>query len=286
MFVYLLYIPDSKKTAKTETKAMQTPLRTKSGNLLEPSDIKEAFVAYVKHLFPITDAQAPKKALAELVAERRAAGVEDIFIGLHAGAQVGKTEVADRIQEQSGCEPIAYADSLKLVILEMFGLPKEYLTNDKLKEAIIPGLGMTFREIMQRFATDLIRAIDPDIWVRRSALKAHAMLAANESPQVILLTDCRFENEASLVRECGGRIVHIKGDPRKTNAPVSAESRPTDRAHPSEQPITLKDGDKIICNDSTLEDLLSRTDAMLKEIEAELDANADATPCEPAAAVA
>lgn len=53
----------------------------------------------------------------------------------------------------------------------------------------------------------------------------------------IVVTDCRFENEADVVRELGGTVVHITRQNSQQYDP-----------HASEAGIAIKDGDLLIEN--------------------------------------
>jgi len=107
------------------------------------------------------------------------------------------------------------------------------------KEAVIPALGVSLRRLMQTLGTEWGRElINPDLWV---ILAKQALL---DNGPGMLISDVRFENEASWIRAAGGRIIHI----RRVNAtPVEG--------HVSEAGIVAEPVDIVIHNNSTLGDL-------------------------------
>jgi hypothetical protein len=70
------------------------------------------------------------------------------------------------------------------------------------------------RTIWQTLGTDIIRARYPYYWVNRLAMR----LNQNPFGSRVVITDCRFENEAQWARENGFLLARIVG--RKGGAPV------------------------------------------------------------------
>ena len=103
------------------------------------------------------------------------------------------------------------------------------------REAVLPEWGFTTRDFLQRFGTEVMRNnFGQDFWLR------HMRNRIGKGNYVI--TDCRFENEAELVRELGGIIVEVK-------RPGCVKS-----SHVSDAGVTP---DRYVYNDSTLEHLKS-----------------------------
>jgi hypothetical protein len=67
------------------------------------------------------------------------------------------------------------------------------------------------RALLQNFGTELRREFDrrPDYWVMKWAEVARAEIKQGNH---VLVDDCRFLNEADMVRELGGKIVKIVRD--------------------------------------------------------------------------
>lgn len=73
------------------------------------------------------------------------------------------------------------------------------------KEAVIPALGVSLRRLLQTLGTEWGRElINSDLWV---ILAKQALL---DNGPGMLISDVRFENEASWIRAAGGRIIHIR----------------------------------------------------------------------------
>lgn len=71
------------------------------------------------------------------------------------------------------------------------------------REAILPEWGFSTRWFLQRLGTECMRdVIGPDFWLKR--------MRKTLSPiGRYVITDLRFQNEVSLVRDLGGRIIEI-----------------------------------------------------------------------------
>lgn len=100
---------------------------------------------------------------------------------------------------------------------------------------------ITGREFLQKFGTEGHRNIfGSDFWVKELWAKYE-----NSDLDVLIITDCRYDNEAESIRERGGTMVKIN-NPRADKV---------NDAHPSEQGISQSLIDIEIDNDSTLEEL-------------------------------
>jgi len=77
--------------------------------------------------------------------------------------------------------------------------------------------------------------IHPDLWVRSMMRRA---------PPMCVISDVRFENEASAIRAAGGVIVHIYRRPMMSDS------------HVSEAGVEFRDGDFIVHNAGTLSEFV------------------------------
>jgi hypothetical protein len=99
---------------------------------------------------------------------------------------------------------------------------------DALKAYARVARGMTHKDggLLQQLGTNEFRAKDPDIWVRILYWTVEEL-----RPQIVLVPDCRFPNEAEFIKSQGGAVVGV----RRYHADGSlylAPDRPAD--HPSE----------------------------------------------------
>lgn len=127
--------------------------------------------------------------------------------------QSGKTEVANTLVASRGFQCIKFADGLKRVAAELLrevgveeSLIWRYLEGD-LKAAIIPELGITGRQLMQRTGTDYGRnLINPMVWVRSTYRKLKGL---SERGFNVVIDDLRHENELDMVLKVGGFPMRI-----------------------------------------------------------------------------
>lgn len=128
----------------------------------------------------------------------------------------------------------------------MFGWTMEQWDDREWKERVLPGICKSPRQLAQTIGTEWGRnLVNPDLWL---LLARNEMYAAQRmGAGGIVFSDCRFENEARLILEMGGRVVHLS---RPGIAAVSS--------HVSERmlPAHLLSGH--IVNDGSLELLTQR----------------------------
>lgn len=165
-----------------------------------------------------------------------------LLIGIAGPAQSGKSTLSGefrRLVEFRGLRfnEQPFAAPLKRM-LSSIGVD----VSDLSKNVPVPFLdGVTPRRLMQTLGTEWGRSIQEDFWLRvwRNEL--------DEAAAVTVVPDVRFDNEAGLIRELGGTIIHIT---RKPTADMLAVP-----AHASEAGITRAKGDIILRNDRGIEKL-------------------------------
>ena len=118
----------------------------------------------------------------------------------------------------------AFAKQLKEFCIDLFNLdPKLVFGSDKDKNTKTPLLWknmptatkkkgkMSIREVLQYVGTDLFRKMSDNIWVDGCLSQI-----SNDSPDIALISDVRFENEVVAIQEVGGYVVgmtrHIDSD--------------------------------------------------------------------------
>lgn len=127
----------------------------------------------------------------------------------------GKSTAADHLVAR-GWVRVKFADPLKDMIralLAASGMPAaeiERRIEGDLKEQPEPILGdRTTRWAMQTIGTEWGRElIAPDLWTGIARARILSHLAADRS---VVIDDCRFENEADVVRRLGGMVVELQG---------------------------------------------------------------------------
>jgi hypothetical protein len=177
-----------------------------------------------------------------------------MIIGLTGKKGSGKDSVASALIEDHGFVRVAFADPLKQSVSALLGIDRdtiEELKNNEYARVIVMDAGgfdreqrlhgsQSFREFLQRFGTEAHRDVFGDeFWL--DAARQRIISLGKDGYDLIVLTDVRFENEATLVRQLGGKIVEVHRP--GINHPDN---------HPSEQtPVA----DMILFNSGTLADL-------------------------------
>lgn len=139
------------------------------------------------------------------------------FVGLSGKAGSGKDTAADYLVEKYGFVKFAFADPIKDGLQAMFNLDYEMLYGS-LREAKLEDLQTTPRIMAQTLGTEWGRnLIHPDVWVialqRKITDYIESTLAITPDADIkIVVSDVRFENEASWIRQGlgGGIVVHVE----------------------------------------------------------------------------
>ena len=147
----------------------------------------------------------------------------------------------------------AFGDALKRMLQHGLGLTHEQLHGTQAQKAEpIDWLDgrVTPRRMMQTLGTEWGRdLIHPDLWVLALRRELETHLTRRRLNAVV--TDVRFENEASMIRELGGVIIHV----RRPKPKKPWWQRLFSREHRSERPPKVRPGDFVVQNIGTVEDL-------------------------------
>ena len=209
--------------------------------------------------------------------------MKQLIIGLHGQRGVGKDTIADQLCKAHGFTRLAFADQVKGDLCAMFGVPRQWFDDRKLKEQSEGLLAIhccdddQFRDwfaaqydndkvdaalaeprsprwLMQTYGTDYRRAQSNTYWVRRLIDKL-TQVRGN-----VVVTDIRFNNEVSaLVDYCEcltGTDLQL-WQVLRTNNPHFIKG-----SHISDQPVTYA-FDRTILNGGTLNQLLRKTSRTL-----------------------
>jgi hypothetical protein len=107
------------------------------------------------------------------------------------------------------------------------------------KEQVIPAIGKSPRQLMQTLGTEWGRQlVRDDLWVVLAGAQLH-----QRGPGMIV-TDLRFENEATWIRRNRGTVIHLERN-----------AAPAVNAHASETPLIKAPEDMTVYNDLDLESL-------------------------------
>ena len=173
------------------------------------------------------------------------------LIGIAGKARSGKDTAASYLTRKYGLVKHSFADPMKDGVKAMFGLTDEHVNGD-LKEDLIPWLGVSTRRILQTLGTEWGREmIRPDLWVLLAQRKWDRVRWATEDTfhGGMIVPDIRFEEEAEFIRRNGGLVIHLFRDELQAI-----------EAHKSEAGVRFLDGDWIVENNGTIEDLYKELD--------------------------
>jgi len=146
------------------------------------------------------------------------------IIGLSGKIGSGKTNAAKAISNLTGglFEIKGFAKALKKCASIMLGVDEDYMYDQKYKNILVLDDGTTLGEFLQKFGTEVGRALYSDIWV-------DALLHSMDDDGNYVIDDVRFKNEADALSDRGAILIRVNGDP----AGVRANSK-RDPNHPSE----------------------------------------------------
>jgi len=183
------------------------------------------------------------------------------LIALTGRAGSGKSTVAAAIVKHPNAARAAvasFAKPLKRMLVELFyyttkdhALASEMVFGAETKDKPLPELGgVTPRYLMQTLGTEWGRnALDPDFWVYIAASRLDRTMRNGLGT---VFDDCRFENEANLVRRMGGVVIGVRG----------RESDAVTTDHESEHGVTP---DFWVDNSGTPEDLAPQIDEIVEK---------------------
>jgi len=164
-----------------------------------------------------------------------------MIIGLAGSAGNGKDTAAAGLH---GFYHLAFAKPLKDGAKPLFDLTDEQL-HGKLKEKPDPRWNVSPREIMQELG-DHCRNYNPNFFITH--MRFRITKAQSQGVKNIVITDVRYDNEAKLIRELGGKVIKID-----RNITTTKHS-----GHSSEQGIISDLVDYTVQNDGTIEQLIEK----------------------------
>jgi hypothetical protein len=179
-----------------------------------------------------------------------------ILIALAGRAGAGKSTVGTYLAERYDFRTMGFAEPLKRGLAAMFGEDLLNFDDPALKQASIPWLGKTRRELMQTLGTEWGRnLVDDKLWLLIAEQRLKQYIA--DGAKGVAITDCRFPNEAAFIRALGGQVWHVQ---RPSHAAIAG-------AHVSERPLLPEAGDRGLMNDLGFEELYAQIDKRLAEMQ-------------------
>jgi hypothetical protein len=148
--------------------------------------------------------------------------LKPVLIALYSSdMRSGKSTVASMLTERYFGLTQSFAEPLYRVVFDIASpfLPRgaddvrEWLSDERKDHALIPGLGVTLRHMLQTLGTTWGRdCIHRDLWVLLAEQKTQKALRSFS----VIFDDMRFPNEFEMVKRNGGKCIriHRPGDPR------------------------------------------------------------------------
>ena len=170
----------------------------------------------------------------------------------------GKSTVARLLHNATGYEIVSFADKLKDITCILSGCTREDLEDYEFKEnKLVPAYlrpyclnaeKPTFRAFLQHCGSEVMRGVNDDIWID---------CTLSNCEENVIVSDCRFPNEAKAVKERGGIVIKV----------VRPDVKASD-SHQSETLIDEIDADYLIWNATTLENLGANVDSLVRLLRA------------------
>jgi hypothetical protein len=206
-----------------------------------------------------------------------------MIVGIVGFIGAGKDTVA-QVFKDNGYKHESFANPLKDAVSHIFGWPKEMLegkteASRKFREASDPWwsskLGFktfTPRLALQLIGTEVFRdSFNPNIWLHSLENRY-----VSSGMKKIVISDCRFKNEVSLIKSLGGYLIKVQrgGTPHWYEMAVEAASGDAFSQHSlAEMGIHQSEWDWVnqkidyeIHNNSTIEDLQLQTQQIIEKI--------------------
>nr|WP_297472965.1 hypothetical protein [Ferrovum sp.] len=138
-----------------------------------------------------------------------------VLIGLSGRAGSGKDTTANLLvgeflKDGTQVKTLSFAGKLKEVICDVFCVDPVLFENRVLKNTPMLALGgQTPRKVAQFLGTEAFRSIRTEVWVDYAMRQAQKYLSQGIS---VIITDCRFLNEADAIASYGGYIISLVRD--------------------------------------------------------------------------
>lgn len=213
--------------------------------------------------------------ISDLLGDDRYEGIFDIYqiVNKHNDPRI--LAAIDKLYDK--IKIYNFADILKTdICMNILGLSHEQCYGDdaaknsltKLKWKDMPGYTdavalepdydqsgyMTARQVMQFVGTDIFRKMSADVWTTSTINKI-----LKEKPHISIITDCRFPNEVSAIKNIGGHVWRLTRNPFNSNH-ISETALDADN-------YDWSNFDQIIDNnDKTLLDQFTHIKHLLEEI--------------------
>lgn len=130
------------------------------------------------------------------------------LVGFSGKRGSGKDTVArllQRLQPERQWHICSFGDAIKAVCAALAGEEVAPYYSQRGKAELLPAFGRTRGEMLQQVGQAL-RLWEPDVWIQ-------AFFSRLPADAFVLVPDVRFPGEADLIRQHGGLMLRVEGDP-------------------------------------------------------------------------
>lgn len=128
------------------------------------------------------------------------------LIGISGKLGSGKDTMADLLVAEYGYEKHCFADKVKEIAAIICGIPRDQAFTREVKSQPMLRGKHTFGEVLQFIGTGMREWICPDVWLM-------SVLDEWDGRSRWVIPDVRYINEVEAIRNLGGVIVRVEGDP-------------------------------------------------------------------------
>ena len=135
-----------------------------------------------------------------------------LIIGISGKMGSGKDTVAKEIQKtfpEYDFRRVSFGYNVKKIVSILTGLDMRTILSRKIKNVFLEDWDLTVGEMFQVVGTNALRdMLNNDVWIL-------SLFNNVKDGENIIITDVRFINEADYIRNRGGFLLRINGDPNK-----------------------------------------------------------------------
>lgn len=167
------------------------------------------------------------------------------FSGLKSSGKSTAAKFIESCLKDYVVHRLSFASPIKKMITDIFCLSNKECYDPDLKDVILDHWNVSPRELMQKIGTDLFRkqlsTVCPDLTMPAETIWASNVYCEikkiefenkrnNITNSVIIIDDCRFDDEYNVIKELGGIVIRIKAY-RIPITPVMRNSVSTSSKH-------------------------------------------------------
>lgn len=178
-----------------------------------------------------------------------------VVIGLHGPAGCGKDTIADYLVNHWDFEKVSFAAPLKKAVGVLFDMSPKQMEDRVLKEAPDERWGTSPRQLNQWLGTEIMRKqFDLEFFLKRMDI------SIGYSDRVVI-SDCRFENEAEYIKKNWGGVVWKVNSSERVKGLDGETGK-----HSTEQPLGKDLIDRSIDNNGDLVFTFAQVDNHLCDV--------------------